>query len=136
MTVDEHRRKTKVKVFGSHRFYRFLVLLVLVTTTSGWIFHNRLTKSTPEKDDVLTEAPQTIQLWFAEEPELVLSSVTLKSADNAKVALDKLRKAEDAKSVTAPITGPIRPGSFTVEWKTAGKDGHVIRGKYSFTLKP
>lgn len=129
-------RNTTVKAFGSHRVRNILVLLVLVLTTSGWIFHNRLTKSLPEKDEVITQAPKTIQLWFAEEPELVLSSITLKGADDAKVALGKLRKAEDPKSVSAPVTGSVSPGTFTVEWKTSGKDGHVIRGKYSFTLKP
>ena len=31
--------------------------------------------------------------------------------------------------------GPkVPPGTYTVTWKTAGTDGHVIRGSFGFTV--
>jgi len=113
-----------------------LFLSVAGATAAGAILHNRLTKSAPEKDSVVSSAPAMIRLWFAEPPEPALSGITLLRPDSTKVTLEKLKKTDDPLSVSAALAAPLAPGSYTVEWKASGKDGHVIRGKYQFTFKP
>ena len=29
---------------------------------------------------------------------------------------------------------PLMPGKYVVKWKTAGKDGHAVRGSYNFSV--
>jgi methionine-rich copper-binding protein CopC len=38
-------------------------------------------------------------------------------------------------NVMAPIVGKMADGKYTVSWQTAGDDGHVQKGTFSFTLK-
>lgn len=112
-----------------------LLLSLTMTSTAAALFHNRLTKSAPEKDSVLTSAPAMIRLWFAEPPEPALSGITLLRSDSSKVGLEKLKKT-DPLSVGAALSAPLAPGTYTVQWKASGKDGHVIRGSYQFRYAP
>jgi len=117
---------------------KVVVLLALTFATGGWggAAHNRLTKSAPETDAVLTAAPDQVRLWFAEKPSVPLSSITLAGPGDAKVPLGKVRATDDPLSIAAAITGALPPGTYTVSWKTSGDDGHVIRGTFRFTFRP
>lgn len=110
------------------------LLLLLSVLPAAARFHTRLTKSNPAANATLTAAPKTIELWWNEKPEVALTTVTVQGADSAKVALGKLRQSADLMGVAADVTGPIKPGSYVVRWKTAGKDGHAVRGAFNFTL--
>jgi hypothetical protein len=104
--------------------------------TGGGRFHNHLTKSTPRADATVTSSPPEIRLWFAEKPEPALSTITLVAPDSSRVELGKVRATDDPLSVTADVRRTLRPGKYLVRWKTAGKDGHAVRGSYSFQLSP
>lgn len=114
---------------------RLLLLSCLVMATAGWVFHNRLTGSAPEKDATLTASPTEIRLWFAEKPTPALSSIVLQASDSSKVAIGKLEKTDDPLSIRAAIPSPLAAGSYRVSWKTSGDDGHVIRGSYTFRIR-
>jgi hypothetical protein len=115
---------------------RLIALALLATATSGaGFFHNHLTKSTPAAKATLTAAPTQIRLWFAEKPEIALTRITLRTADSTRITLGKVATTDDTLSVTAPVTGAMAKGGYVVSWQTAGKDGHVIRGSFPFTVK-
>jgi methionine-rich copper-binding protein CopC len=40
------------------------------------------------------------------------------------------------KTLTAPVTGPLKPGTYTVRWNVLSVDGHKTNGTYTFTVKP
>ena len=101
-----------------------------------WAYHNHLTKSLPADQDELTTAPTAIRLWFAEKPEANFSSITLYRADQTKVGVSKAKVTDDTLSISFDLNESIGPGSYTVAWRTAGTDGHAVRGKYGFTVKP
>ena len=116
-------------------FIMGLVAVVLFAT--GWSsFHNRLKKSQPDKDEVLSASPAEIRLWFEQKPELKLSSITLSGPGKTQVTLDSLRGTDDPLSIAKSIPRPLAPGTYTVGWRTSGTDGHVIRGSFPFTIKP
>lgn len=98
--------------------------------------HNHLTKSVPAKDEVLATAPTSIRLWFSEKPTPAFSSITLLAADSSRVAMSKPRATDDTLSIAADIQAPLQPGAYTVVWRTAGNDGHAVRGRFGFTVKP
>lgn len=114
---------------------RLLLLGCLVATTAGWVMHNRLTRSLPEKDATLASPPSEIRLWFAQKPTPALSSIILQAADSTKVALGKLAKTDDPLSIQAAIPSRLGAGRYRVSWKTSGDDGHVIRGSFTFSIR-
>jgi methionine-rich copper-binding protein CopC len=110
-------------------------LLVIPPPTALALFHNRLVKSAPAADEALATAPNEIRLWFAEKVEPKFSSITLMKPDSTKIAVGKPAATDDPKSIVAEVTAPLAAGSYTVVWRTAGDDGHAVRGRYSFSLK-
>jgi methionine-rich copper-binding protein CopC len=101
---------------------------------SAAAWHNHLTKSAPAADEKVAQSPTTIRLWFAEKPVAKFTSISLLKSDSSKVAIGQTKSTDDSLSVSADVSAPLTPGSYVVSWKTAGDDGHAIRGKYSFTV--
>ncbi len=96
--------------------------------------HTHLTKAEPAVDGTVAAAPKQIRLWFNEAPEVALSAATIVSADNAPVGTVKMAATDDSLSVAGPISATLKPGTYTVVWRTGSKDGHAVRGKYTFTF--
>lgn len=104
----------------------------VVLLPAAFFFHTHLTKSFPAKDASLAEAPAQVRLWFSTKPEAKLTSITLLAADSSKIAMGPVAATDDTLSVAAAVQGQLAPGAYTVVWKTAAKDGHVVRGRYRF----
>jgi methionine-rich copper-binding protein CopC len=98
-------------------------------------WHNHLTKSVPEADGQLAESPKEVRLWFSEKVDPKFSSVTLMKADSSKVDVSKVQPTDDAKSILVNLTAPLPSGKYLVRWRTAGDDGHAVRGTFSFSVK-
>ena len=106
--------------------------LVIPATAFAW--HNHLTKSVPAADATVTEVPKEIRLWFAEMVEPKFSSFNLLTADSTKLETGKAHATDDPLSIAANPAKPLGPGNYMVVWRTAGDDGHAVRGRYVFTL--
>jgi hypothetical protein len=114
---------------------RVASIAVLVIGLTGFaFFHNKLDKSAPAAAEQLAAPPKQIRLWFHEKPEPAVTSIAVVGTDSAKVATGKVQPTDDPLSVAAPVTGTMKPGRYIVRWKTSGKDGHVIKGSYTFSV--
>ena len=96
--------------------------------------HNRLVKSEPGVDAALAKSPAVVRLWFKEAAELAVSSIRLADAAATPIATGAVRATDDKTSIAVTVSAPLLPGQYTVTWKTAGPDGHVIRGSFGFTV--
>jgi methionine-rich copper-binding protein CopC len=95
--------------------------------------HAKLLKTAPADKATVAKAPTAVQLWFNEAIDVKLSKVEVTGPDG-KVALGVVH-AMEPKQLMGPITGKMTNGSYTVDWQTAGDDGHVQKGSFTFTLK-
>lgn len=95
--------------------------------------HAKLTKTSPADKATVTKAPTSVQLWFNETLDVKLSKIEVTGPDG-KVALGVVH-AMEPKQLMGPITGKMADGAYTVNWQTAGDDGHVQKGSFTFTLK-
>ncbi|MEE2636392.1 MAG: copper resistance CopC family protein [Acidobacteriota bacterium] len=95
--------------------------------------HMAYSKSMPEKDATVGEAPEQVQVWFTQDPEPALSQLRLEGP-SGNVALGDTKVA-DEKSIVAEVMTELAPGTYTVNWRSAGDDGHVQRGDFSFTIR-
>lgn len=97
--------------------------------------HARLTSSSPADGAVLDAAPTEIRLTFSERPSVAVASVVLvvgsDSIHLSPVSVD----TADRKTVIAPVSRALRPGVYQVVWRVASRDGHPIRGAYSFVIE-
>jgi len=95
--------------------------------------HATLEKSSPAAGSTLTAPPPHVQLRFNEKVDLAVSMIGL-SGPAGKVAIGK-PSAVEPKTLMALVTGNMVDGRHTVAWQTAGDDGHVEKGTYTFVLK-
>lgn len=109
-----------------------LAAVATVAVTTLVQAHTHLEKSEPADGATLTAAPTTVQLFFNEKPDLKVSKVEV-TGPSGKVALGPAHSMAE-KDLMAAITGTLANGKYTVSWQAAGKDGHVAKGEFSFTL--
>ncbi len=106
-------------------------LAILVVGSAVLEAHMKLEKSEPAAAAVIAAPPATVQVFFSEEPDLKVSDLEIKGP--GKVTLASLEAVE--KSLKASVRGEVADGAYTVSWRAAGKDGHIQKGEFSFTVK-
>jgi hypothetical protein len=100
-------------------------------------FHAHLKRSIPAANDTLATAPGALDLWFTEEPEVAVTVIGLSDASGRAVSLAKPRQDEkDATHLTVSLKGRMTLGAYRVDWRTMGRDGHVVHGSFAFALRP
>ena len=124
-----------MKIFERLSRYPVIPSVIMLTVSLSVLMqaHAKLEKTVPGDKAELTAAPTSLQLSFSEKPDATVSKIELKGPSGTV----KLGPAHimGAKTLMAPITGPIEDGSYIVNWQTSGHDGHVQRGEFTFTLK-
>jgi methionine-rich copper-binding protein CopC len=108
-----------------------LTLVMLVAGTVVFA-HLGVKKSLPAKGARITTSPEAIQVWFNQEPEMEKSGLTLVGPQGPVTVGAVEAGAEN--SLRATVGAALAPGAYTIEWKTAGDDGHVLTGKIPFTM--
>jgi len=109
-------------------------LLLLALFHALLLAHSKLLRSSPTANAILDTSPAHLQLWFSEEPLLLMSAVTLAGPQGA-VKLEAPR-AGGEQSLVVRVGTMLEPGAYRIAWKTAGDDGHVIQGIVHFSITP
>lgn len=94
--------------------------------------HAKLEKTEPSANATVTIAPGHVQLFFSEALDLAVTKLSIKGPSE-KVKLVETHAM--GKSLMASVDGEMTDGLYTVQWSTAGDDGHPQKGEFSFTLK-
>lgn len=99
--------------------------------------HLRLERARPAPDSTLTGPPAELRFWFTEEPRLEPTTIRLVGPDGELVELGDLHAdRDDASILFLAVEGRVSPGRQRVVWRTMARDGHVVRGDYTFTVAP
>jgi putative copper export protein/methionine-rich copper-binding protein CopC len=122
------------------RFSWFSMLagaLALLSLPAPALAHGHLKRSEPAAGAHLGAVPRELRLTFTEAPELAFTRVELLDPSGAAVALGPLAIAAGSReTVVAAVRGALAAGTYTVVWQMAGRDGHVTRGRFAFTIAP
>jgi methionine-rich copper-binding protein CopC len=109
---------------------------VVSATAGARVLHLALSRAVPKADTTVTKAPTELRLYFTEPVKTAVTGVRLTGPDSAAIALAPLTLGEGKiPPIVAAIKGQVKNGKHKVAWRTAGSDGHVISGEYSFTVK-
>lgn len=106
----------------------FCVFLILPSIISA---HTSLSSSNPSEGQVVTEQLEEIILNYATTIE-ELSTMDL-MRDGNKIPLKDLRV--ENKQLIGAISEPLANGSYKIQWKIVGEDGHPITGEINFTVE-
>ena len=111
-----------------------LVALSVGLLSTAAFAHNKLLKTDPLDTAALKSGPMMIQLWFQEKPDLTVTKLQVKGP-SGPVDLGPVHAMAN-NEIMADVKGKLGPGSYVVDWQTAGDDGHVSKGQFTFTVVP
>lgn len=92
--------------------------------------HTTISTSTPNEGEVITEALNELSVEFAGSIE-DQSTLTLVH-EQEEIEIDTILIEE--KKITGSLASPLENGNYTLTWKVASKDGHVLTGDIPFTV--
>jgi methionine-rich copper-binding protein CopC len=93
--------------------------------------HTHLEGSVPA-DKSRVKAPAAIELHFSEAAKL--TALKLQKGKEAEQPIKAL-PAKAAANVSVPVPA-LSEGDYVVSWRVVGDDGHVMSGKFAFTVDP
>ena len=94
--------------------------------------HLKASKTSPEDGATLSGPVRTLRVWFNQEPDVPLSKLELEGPAGP-MKVEGLHTMGE-KDLMARVSGRMPDGAYTARWKTAGDDGHVLTGEWSFTI--
>ncbi len=97
--------------------------------------HARLSQSTPAADAVLAKAPKEVRVRFTEPLEGSFSGIRLTDAAGKELTPGKA-VVDSGDSTAMRLSLPVlESGIYRVHWSVVTRDGHRVKGEYSFTVK-
>lgn len=120
----------------SGRWASLVAALALVLTAPAAAHaHLALRTASPGAGEQLLVAPTEVRLMFTEPVELGLSSIVLTGPNGETVELAALARGAMGDVLTAAIPGGLTAGTYAVAWQAVGRDGHPVRGDYTFVIE-
>jgi copper resistance protein C len=107
----------------------FLLTLMFPTITSA---HTGLESSNPADGEVVKEELKEITLQYKTEIEN-LSTMKIVKEDGQEVKLDSVIIQD--KTMSGVLSRSLENGSYTIQWKIIGTDGHPIEGDIPFSVQ-
>lgn len=115
---------------------RFIVIIAALfitfaTVATAWS-HAKISNSTPADGATVAAGLDTVTMNFSKDVRMTMVKL-VRSSDGAEVAImsDMPKGFTRAVSVTvAPLAG----GPYEAHWIAVAKDGHVMKGSFSFTV--
>ena len=107
---------------------------------TGWILsmalagtalaHTKLMSSVPAEGSTVASPPAEFVLTFSDAARFTALSVQRDGGPDQKIT-SLPTAAATALKAAAP---KLEPGHYTLKWRVAGGDGHVMNGKVTFTV--
>ncbi|HEX5825906.1 MAG TPA: copper resistance CopC family protein [Candidatus Limnocylindrales bacterium] len=128
--TSRHDRPSSVPA----RLFAILAALLLALTVAAPVAADaELDRSEPEDGEVLATPPTEVTLRFTAGLDAGKSSVRLLGPDgDTEVA--RGTPAEDGAKTMRIEDLALVPGVYTVRWTSAALDGHLVRGRFTFTV--
>lgn len=108
-----------------------ILILVIIAPTSAFA-HTGLKSSSPEDKQIVKEEVKEISMVFNTDIEN-LSSFKVKDDQGTEYKIADTNTEKSTMSGT--LEQPLKDGSYTIDWKIIGRDGHPIKGTFVFSVE-
>ncbi|HEY0960858.1 MAG TPA: copper resistance CopC family protein [Pseudomonadales bacterium] len=108
-----------------------LMALPLLFLEAPLFAHTELIESSPVDGDVLTTAPETLDMTFSTAVRLLKLELANDAGAVQKTNFAASAEAKQAYSIPLPH---LEPSAYAVSWTILGEDGHRVEGNMSFLV--
>ena len=105
---------------------------VIAFWATSALTHSPLDGTTPTNEAIVSKMPTKVLMDF--KGDIRLTRVILTHAGTSVVNME----LGEQKTFTQEFTLPMQdmgPGTYVVEWRGLGADGHALNGTFNFTVK-
>ncbi len=110
---------------------KLIATCLFIALGSSAFAHSKVNSTTPDNGAIVTSVPETIELIFAK--KVRLTKVTATHKGHANVELDLEGQKSFQKTATIPLK-TFGAGTYKIEWRALGTDGHALKGNFSFEV--
>lgn len=105
---------------------------IMALAATGATAHSPLNATTPANEATIAAAPTELTLDF--KGEIRLTKVSITHAPHDSVDLDLSGTKGFISDYTLPMKG-MGNGAYVIDWRGLGKDGHPMKGSFTFTVQ-
>ncbi len=102
--------------------------------SAGLPAHSNVVSTSPKAGSVVSQMPVNMTFKFSD--GIIARGTTFTFADRTKMAYPPLRFTEKGTTVKVKLPSGAVPGPVTVFYRVLSADGHPVKGKVEFTLRP
>lgn len=113
------------------RRYAFALATLVLLNAGPALAHAHLHGSTPANRSTVSQAPDHLLLQFNE--PVRLTALNLQAGGGTRSKLGPLPAAA-RKEFSIPLPA-LAPGAYTVRWRVASDDGHIMSDTLTFTIR-
>lgn len=108
------------------------IIALLVFSTSA-LAHSPVKETSPPDEAVLTSVPEMLHLTFAAPARVMKVTMTHTKAENVHETRIEIptRDMVEEMHLTPEFMGA---GTYLVQWRALGEDGHVLTGEFGFEV--
>lgn len=110
----------------------FTALILLLGMSAAAVAHSPVKTTAPANGATLTAAPATIEIAFKDAVRLTKAAIVSSEGQNTNLDLSASKSFSAKHELPTP---QLPPGDYTVEWRALAKDGHAMKGSFSFSIK-
>lgn len=96
--------------------------------------HPQIVSVEPPPNARLEQAPDRVRITFNEPVEEAFASIQVLDQTGQAVDLGDGRRARDDPATLIASLPLLKPGVYTVVWQAVGRDGHLVKGNFAFSI--
>lgn len=127
-----------IRDFVKKRWWKLIGMLLLIllglSPKAVWA-HTDLLTADPVPGALLSRSPQEIRLIFGE-PNDPLSRITIFTPGFRAIPGVVTSVNPAAPEQLIATVPPLAPDTYTVQWMAVATDKHIVRGSYTFGVRP
>lgn len=109
-----------------------LLAVMIGIWATGAMAHSPLDATTPANDATVTEMPTEVLMDF--KGDIRLTRVSITHADTHTMDMDLGDQTAFTQEFVLPMQD-MGAGTYVVEWRGLGDDGHALNGTFSFIVE-
>lgn len=110
----------------------FLLAGMIVIWATGAMAHSPLDATTPANEATVTAMPTEVLMNFKD--DIRLTRVVITHADTHSMDMDLGEQTAFTQEFALPMHD-MGVGTYVIEWRGLGVDGHAQTGSFSFTVE-
>ncbi|NOC83614.1 copper resistance CopC family protein [Ruegeria sp. HKCCD6428] len=111
---------------------KIMTFALMVALANGALAHSKIEETTPANGATITTVPAEIGLNFSK--NIRLTRIEMAHEEHSAVSLDLGDQTSFDQAFTIPLPSN-GTGTYVIEWRGLGEDGHAMQGAFSFTVE-